>query len=80
MIGLTPDITSVAVIRHGVLRLTLSDGLTGELDVLDRMRGGVLAQARTPDGFDQVTVDAEIGTIVYCVTFAALGFGRSLRV
>jgi hypothetical protein len=31
MIGLTPDITSVAVVRHGVLRLTFSDGATGEL-------------------------------------------------
>jgi hypothetical protein len=65
MIGLTPDITSVAVVRHGVLRLTFTDGLAGELDVLDRMHGPVFAQARTPDGFAQVTVDAETGTIVW---------------
>jgi uncharacterized protein DUF2442 len=65
MIGLTPDITSVAAVRHGVLRLTFSDGVTGELDLLDRMRGPVFAQARTPDGFAQVTVDPEIGTIVW---------------
>jgi hypothetical protein len=65
MIGLTPDITSVAVVRHGVLRLTFSDGATGELDLLDRMRGPLFAQARTPDGFAQVTVDPEIGTIVW---------------
>jgi hypothetical protein len=65
MIGLTPDITSVAVVRHGVLRLTFSDGVTGELDLLDRMRGPLFAQARTPDGFAQVTVDPEIGTIVW---------------
>jgi hypothetical protein len=65
MIGLTPDITSVAVVRHGVLRLTFRDGVTGELDLLDRMRGPVFAQARTPDGFAQVTVDPEIGTIVW---------------
>jgi hypothetical protein len=65
MIGLTPDITTVAVVRHGVLRLIFSDGLTGELDVLDRMRGPVFEQARTPDGFAQVTVDPEIGTIVW---------------
>jgi hypothetical protein len=65
MIGLTPDITSVAVVRHRVLRLTFADGLSGELDVLDRMRGPVFAQARTPDGFAQVTVDAETGTIVW---------------
>jgi hypothetical protein len=65
MIGLTPDITSVAVVRHGVLRLTFTDGLAGELDVLDRMRGPVFVQARTPHGFAQVTVDAETGTIVW---------------
>jgi hypothetical protein len=52
-------------VRHGVSRLTFTDGLTGELDVLDRMRGRVFAQARTPDGFAQVTVDDEIGTIVW---------------
>lgn len=65
MIGLTPDITSVTVVRRGVVRLTFTDGLTGELDVLDRMRGSVFVQARTPDGFAQVTVDDETGTIVW---------------
>jgi hypothetical protein len=65
MIGLTPDITTLAVVRHGVLRLTFSDGRAGELDVLDRMRGPVFEQARTPDGFAQVTVDPEIGTVVW---------------
>ena len=54
MIGLTPDITTVAIVRHGVLRLTFSDGLSGKLDVLDRMRGPVFGQARTPEGFAQV--------------------------
>ena len=39
MTGLTPDITAVSVVRHGVLRLTFADGLTGEVDVLDRVRG-----------------------------------------
>jgi Protein of unknown function (DUF2442) len=65
MIGLTPDITSVAVVRHGVLRLTFTDGLTGDIDVLDRMRGPVFDRARTPEGFGQVTVDPETGTIVW---------------
>ena len=65
MIGLTPDITHVTVVRHGVLRLTFADGLTGELDVLERMRGSVFAHARTPDGFAQVAVDEETGTIVW---------------
>jgi len=65
MIGLTPDITAVSVVRHGVLRLTFADGLTGEVDVIDRMRGPVFEQARTPEGFAAVRVDAETGTVVW---------------
>ena len=42
MIGITPDITDVAVVRHGTLRLTFADGLVGEVDVLERTRGPVL--------------------------------------
>ncbi|MGH2989240.1 MAG: DUF2442 domain-containing protein, partial [Solirubrobacterales bacterium] len=65
MTGLTPDITAVAVPRHGVLRLTFADGLTGEVEVLERMRGPVFDDARTPDGFARVTVDDETGTVVW---------------
>ena len=65
MIGLTPDVTEVAVVRHGVLRLTFADGLIGEVEVLDRMRGPVFAVARTEEGFAQVTVDQETGTVVW---------------
>jgi Protein of unknown function (DUF2442) len=65
MIGLTPDIAAVAVVRHGVLKLTFADGLTGELEVLDRMRGPVFEEARTPEGFVKVRVDSETGTVVW---------------
>ena len=65
MIGLTPDITAVEVARHGMLRLTFADGLIGEVDVLDRMRGPVFEQARTPAGFAAATVDAETGTVIW---------------
>lgn len=65
MIGLTPDITDVAVIRHGVLRLTFADGLRGELEVLGRMRGPVFASARTREGFAEATLDGETGTVVW---------------
>lgn len=65
MSGLTPDITAVAVPRHGVLRLTFADGLVGELDVLDRMRGPVFEEARTTTGFAKVSVHAETGTVVW---------------
>ncbi len=65
MIGLTPDITEAAVVRHGVLRLRFADGLTGHVEVLDRMQGPVFTDARTPDGFAQVTVDKETGTVTW---------------
>jgi Protein of unknown function (DUF2442) len=65
MIGLTPDITAVVVVRHGVLKLTFADGLSGEVDVLDRMYGPVFEDARTKKGFAQVVVDNEAGTVVW---------------
>ena len=65
MTGLTPDITAVAVVRHGVVRLTFGDGLSGEVDVLSRMHGPVFADALTPAGFVAVRVDHETGTIVW---------------
>ena len=65
MIGLTPDITEAVVVRHGVLRLAFADGLTGEVDVLDRMRGPVFEAARTTAGFAKVGVDGETGTVTW---------------
>jgi hypothetical protein len=65
MTDLTPDITAVSVVSHGVLRLTFADGLSGEVEVLDRMRGPVFANASTPSGFAAVSVDQETGTIVW---------------
>jgi Protein of unknown function (DUF2442) len=65
MIGLTPDITAATAIRHGVLRLSFADGLTGEVEVLQRMRGPVFDDARTPEGFAKVAVDPETGTVVW---------------
>ncbi|HLW96586.1 MAG TPA: DUF2442 domain-containing protein [Solirubrobacteraceae bacterium] len=65
MIGLTPDIAAVVVVDHGVLRLTFSDGVTGEVAVLERMRGPVFDEARTPAGFAKATIDAETGTVVW---------------
>jgi hypothetical protein len=65
MTGPPPDITAVSVVRHGVLRLTFADGLTGEVDVLARMSGPVFEEARTPEGFAKIAVDEETGTIVW---------------
>lgn len=65
MTGLTPDITEATVTRHGALRLTFADGVSGEVDVLERMLGPVFEHARTTTGFAAVTVDEETGTIVW---------------
>jgi hypothetical protein len=65
MIGLTPDITDVAVPRHGTLRITFSDGLEGEVEVLSRMRGPVFERARTHVGFVEVRLDTELGTVCW---------------
>lgn len=65
MTGLTPDITDVASVRHGVLHLTFADGLRGEVEVLDRMRGPVFDDARSAEGFQKVTLDRETGTVVW---------------
>lgn len=65
MTGPSPDITAVAVVRHGVLHLIFADGLSGEVDVLPRMWGPVFEQARTLEGFAQVAVDEETGTIAW---------------
>lgn len=65
MTGLTPDITAATVVSHGVLRLTFADGVSAEVDVLDRMRGPVFAEARTHEGFAKVAVDPETGTVVW---------------
>jgi len=65
MTAFSQDIISVTVLSHGVLRLTFTDGLEGDVDVLRRMHGPVFADARSPDGFSQVAVDAETGTIVW---------------
>ena len=66
MIGLTPDIAAVSVVRHGVLRLTFVDGTTGEVEVLDRMRGPIFERALTPVGFAAArSSTARCGTIVW---------------
>jgi hypothetical protein len=62
---LTPDITEVTVVGHGVLDLTFADGTRGQVDVLERMRGPVFEDARSPDGFQKVAVDPETGTVVW---------------
>ena len=65
LIGLTPDIAAVRVVRHGVVALTFEDGLEGEVDLRDHLWGPVFERARTPAGFAEVYVDEESGTITW---------------
>ena len=65
MIGLTPESTAATAVRHGVVRVTFANGLSAELDVLDRMRGPVFVDARAPEGFAKVAVDPQSGTVVW---------------
>jgi hypothetical protein len=39
--------------------------LAGEVDVLNRMHGPVFDQARAPEGFGEVKMDPETGTVVW---------------
>ena len=65
MIGLTPDIREARAVSHGVLAVTFADGLRGEVEVLERMRGPVFETARTSEGFARVEVDSETGTVTW---------------
>ena len=60
-----PDITSASVVSHGRVDLEFADGLRGEVDVLERMRGPVFERARTVEGFAEVVVDRETGTVTW---------------
>jgi hypothetical protein len=53
------------VVVHGRLWLRFADGTTGELDVIDRLRGPVFEIARTETGFAQVRIDAEGHTVCW---------------
>lgn len=65
MNGLTPDIIRASVVRHGVLRLTFADGLSGTVEVLPRMWGPVFERARTEEGFAEAYLDAESRTVAW---------------
>jgi hypothetical protein len=62
---LTPDIVEASVVRYGVVKLTFSDGLSGEVEIIQRMWGPVFKRARTEEGFAQLYVDVESGTIAW---------------
>jgi hypothetical protein len=62
-----PDYRIVAakVVCHEVLTLTFADGLEGEVDLTGHLWGPVFERVRTPNGFAEVYVDEEGGTVAW---------------
>lgn len=65
MTQIEPDIIAVSVPRHGVLKLRFEDGLEGEVDVSNHIWGPVFERVRTVEGFREVYVDREAGTVAW---------------
>jgi hypothetical protein len=60
------DVTAVQVLQHYRLRLTFSDGLTGDVNLSHLSeRGGVFEPLHDRRYFARVRVDAEGGTVVW---------------
>lgn len=60
------SVTSVEVLHDHVVRLGFSDGCSGEIDLGPELWGPIFEPLATDyDLFCQVTVDKEIGTIVW---------------
>jgi hypothetical protein len=60
-------VTDVRVLDSYRIQLTFSGGVRGVVDLTNRIvgRGGVFAQLETPEFFRQVSVDRELGTIIW---------------
>ena len=58
-------ITDVQVIGDHELRLTFEDGVVGDVAFDDGDWRGVLSPLRDPAVFGQVSVDAQLGTLVW---------------
>jgi len=60
-------ITDARVLDGYRVELTFSDGVRGVVDLAPRIvrRGGVFGPLEDPEFFQQVTVDRELGTIVW---------------
>jgi hypothetical protein len=60
-----PAITAVTVEGPYRLRLVFDDGLTKSVDLEHELWGPAFNSLRDPDIFSQVSVDEELGTIVW---------------
>lgn len=60
---LLPRVTEVRHVRDHILWLRFADGVAGEVDLANELRGGLLEPLRDPDAFARVSV--RDGTIVW---------------
>ena len=60
-------VTDVRVLDGHRIELTFSDGVCGVVDLANRVvgRGGVFGPLEDPEFFRRVTVDNELGTVVW---------------
>jgi hypothetical protein len=58
-------VTNVEVVGDHELRLTFEDGTVGDIAFEDQEWRGVFEPLRDPQEFAKVTVDSEIGTLVW---------------
>jgi len=58
-------VTAVEVIGDHLLRLSFEDGTVGDVDFRGHEWRGVLAPLRDPVAFARVSVDPQLGTIVW---------------
>jgi len=60
-----PVVTSVRVLDHYVLEVGFADGCLRVVDLEDELYGPVFEPLKDPAFFARVTVDDELGTIIW---------------
>lgn len=59
------DVIAVRHVREFILWVKFEDGTEGDVDLASSLRGPVFAPLRDVEYFAQVTVDPELGTVVW---------------
>ncbi len=59
------DVVEVRHVREYVVWVKFEDGTSGEVDLSGSLRGPVFEPLQNIDYFKQVSVDSEVGTIVW---------------
>ena len=63
--GTVESVVGVRVLRPFVLEVTFEDGFVREVDLEPELWGGSFEALKDPAFFAQVTVDEELGTVVW---------------